>query len=49
MNSDNFKEGFSKLGSRVAITNELLKFLEEFTCKLYVSQTDICKINNMHY
>ena len=49
INSDNFKERFSKLGSEWQPTNEFLKILEEFTCKLYVRLTDICKVNNIHY
>ena len=49
INSDKFKEGFIKLGSEWEITSELLKLLEEFTCKIYVNQTDICNVNRVRY
>jgi len=49
MSNDHFQDVFTKLGEEWQLTDNIHKDLEEFTCRLYVSQSDICDINEMRY
>ncbi|KAG0727608.1 hypothetical protein GWK47_034280 [Chionoecetes opilio] len=49
MTHDHFRNVFAKLGKEWQLTDEILKVLEEFTCRLYVSQSEICDVNEMRY
>ena len=49
MNNDKFRDAFVKLGSEWQLTDEIFKLLEEFTCRLYVSRTDIVDVNEIRY
>lgn len=46
---DHFKDAFAKLGEEWQLTDEVLKVLEEFTCRLYVVHSEICHVNEMRY
>ena len=45
MTTAHFQDVFSKLGQEWQLTDEMLKVLEEFTCRHYVSQSGICDLN----
>ena len=49
MNNDKFRDAFVKLASEWQLTDEIFKLLEEFTCRLYVSRTDIVDVNEIRY
>uniref|UniRef100_UPI00358F38F6 uncharacterized protein n=1 Tax=Myxine glutinosa TaxID=7769 RepID=UPI00358F38F6 len=44
-----FQAAFTKLGQDWTLSAELLAYLEMFTCRLYVAQTDIAHVNEMRY
>lgn len=49
MTHDHFRDVFIKLGAEWQLTDEILKVLEEFTCRLYVFHSEICDVNEMRY
>ena len=49
MTNDHFRDAFIKLGADWQLTEEILKVLEEFTCRLYVIHSEICDVNEMRY
>ena len=49
MTHDHFRDVFTKLGQEWQLTDEILKVLEEFTCRLYVIHSEICDVNEMRY
>jgi len=44
-----FQKAFAQLGQDWSMTTELFNCLEEFTCRMYAPQTDICDVNEMRY
>ena len=44
-----FKKAFLEFGQIWKMSDELFDSLEEFTCRLYVSQSDICKVNEIRF
>ena len=49
MTPAHFQDVITKHGEEWQLTDEMLKVLEEFTCRLYVSQSGICDVNDMQY
>ena len=49
MTNAHFQDAFTNLGEEWQLSDELLKVLEDFTCRLYVRQSEICDVNAMRY
>ena len=50
MTNDHFRDAFIKLAADWQLTEEIfeiLKVLEELTCRLYVIHSEICDVNEM--
>ena len=45
----NLQEAFQQLGQDWTLSAALLTTLEMFTCRLYMTQTDISEVNEMRY
>ena len=44
-----FQKAFTELGTNWSLSAELLKCLEEFTCRIYAAKSDIPDVNEMRY
>ena len=49
INNPRFQTAFSDLGKDWTLQDDLFHVLEEFTCKLYMSQTEITEVNEMRF
>ena len=49
MTHDHFRDVFIKLGDGWQLTHDIFKVLEEFTCRLYVTHSEICDANEIRY
>ena len=38
-----------RLGKALVLSKELFTLLQEFVCKMYASQTSLCKVNGLRY
>ena len=38
-----------RLGKALVLSKKLFALLQEFVCKMYASQTSLCKVNDLRY
>ena len=49
LSNQKYQDAFTQLGMQWTLADELMQSLEEFTCRLYATQSNITDVNELRY